>query len=188
MNSLLFDSINELAGHVGLLDALMEDVAKYSVFLLVLVAGALWFVGDRSTRATHQRMVLAAVAAVALSLFLAQAVSHLYYHARPFVERGDVRLLIGHSSDSSVPSEHASVAFAAAGAVLWLRWRLGVALLGLALLVGVARIYVGVHYPADIAAGAAIGLTLSCVVSLAGRPIIGRAQAVAQRYLPPPLG
>ena len=185
MNSLVFDAINELAGHSPAFDGLAEDVAKYGAFLLILMAVSFWFVGRSSgERDINRRVVLSAAIAGALGLVLAQTISHFYYHPRPFADRGDVIQLVSHGADSSFPSEHAVGAFAVAGSILWLRRGWGFLALGVAALVGLARIYVGIHYPADILAGAAIGLAVSYLVTLGG-PRIGRVELRARPFMPP---
>ncbi len=63
-------------------------------------------------------------------------------------------------SDFAFPSGHATRAFAAA-TLLTARfrdWRWGAALFAYAGIVAVSRIYVGVHWPADVVAGAAFGV------------------------------
>jgi len=187
VNSFLFDAINELAGHSPAFDGLAEDAARYGALLVILMAACFWFVGrSREQRAVNRTIVLSAAIAGALSLLLAQAIGHFYYHPRPFVERGDVVQLLGHAADSSFPSEHAAGAFAVAGSVFWLRRGWGLLALGVATLVGLARIYAGIHYPADILAGVAIGLAASYLVGL-GRPLLRRVELVARQFMPPPL-
>lgn len=70
------------------------------------------------------------------------------------------------------PSTHAAVAFAIAGVVVWWmprRWR--PAAWAVAAMVGVARVYVGVHYPLDVVGGAAVGVVMASVaVALFGVP------------------
>lgn len=70
------------------------------------------------------------------------------------------------TSWSSFPSDHAALFFALAAGVWWV-WRKG----GTALLFYVAaiiclpRLYVGIHYPTDILAGAAIGVGFVALLS-----------------------
>src|SRR5690625_401273 len=79
----------------------------------------------------------------------------LYFRPRPFVD-GAFTLLIYKAADSpSFRSNHAKGAFAAALAISKDR-KLGWGLMILAVLIGISRIFVGVHYPTDILAGAAI--------------------------------
>jgi undecaprenyl-diphosphatase len=185
MNSPLFDAINELAGHSAIADDLMKAAARY---LLLAIAGAVaihWAVGRRRERATNQAMVAGAVVAALLSLVLSSVIQHLYAHPRPFVERQDVVLLINHGPDPSLPSEHAVVAFALAGAVLWTRRLLvGAALLLAAVILGLARIYTGLHYPADIAAAVGVGLLTSFLVAGLAQPLILRLRTALACALP----
>lgn len=80
---------------------------------------------------------------------------------RPFVSVAHVSLLITRPASASFPSSHATTALA--GAVLlswfWPRSRRGFLLLAIA--IAFSRVYVGVHYPADVLAGAAIGTAIA---------------------------
>lgn len=77
--------------------------------------------------------------------------------------------LIAHAADVSLPSDHATAAFVialAAGAFLHRGW--GAVLLAAAAAVGLARIWVGVHYPGDILA--ALGIAVAAVAVVACTP------------------
>jgi undecaprenyl-diphosphatase len=145
-----------------------------------------WVIGTGRQRAINQAMVVGAVAAALLGLATASLIQHFYVHPRPFVDRQDVILLINHSADPSLPSEHAVVAFSLAGAALWARrLLLASGLLLAAAALGLARIYTGLHYPADIAVAAGVGLLASFLaVGLAG-PLTIRLRAAVGRALPP---
>jgi len=60
-------------------------------------------------------------------------------------------------SDYAFPSNHAVVAAAMAIALFLISWRLGVLALIATALMGVSRVYVGAHYPDDVAAGLLVG-------------------------------
>lgn len=96
----------------------------------------------------------------ALATFLADALSFLAkdatHRTRPFVAQHQIHpLYVVHSS--SFPAGHAATAFAGAVLLSVLAPRLAPAFLVLATLIGLSRIYDGVHYPTDVLAGAALG-------------------------------
>lgn len=73
----------------------------------------------------------------------------------------DPEPLMDVPATSSFPSGHTSSSFACAFVLSRLAPRLTVPLFALAALVGVSRVYVGVHYPLDVLAGAALGLLVA---------------------------
>lgn len=99
-------------------------------------------------RSEQKRMALFAVPAGLLAYALGLLVSHFYFDPRPFVV-GHFTPLIPHAPDNGFPSDHTLLVatFAVVG-MFWNR-RLGFALSGIAILVAVARVYVGLHHPID---------------------------------------
>ncbi len=65
---------------------------------------------------------------------------------------------MGREADSSFPSGHAIFVFALATGVYYYNKTLGRWLFAASVLVGVSRIFVGVHWPYDIVAGAVLGI------------------------------
>lgn len=186
MNSLLFDAINELAGHSAIADDLAKLAARYLLLAIAAAVAIHWVIGRRRERATNQAMVAGAVVAALLGLAVTSLIQHFYVHPRPFVERQDVVLLINHGPDPSLPSEHAVVAFALAGAALWSRrLLLGWGLLLAAVALGLARIYTGLHYPADIAAAVGLGLLASFLAAGLAQPLTLRLRTTLADALPP---
>jgi membrane-associated phospholipid phosphatase len=76
---------------------------------------------------------------------------------RPFLALQDVHLLVGRSGSFSMPSGHAANWFAGTMVAFLYYRRSAWFMLPIALLVSFSRIYNGVHYPADVLAGAALG-------------------------------
>lgn len=73
----------------------------------------------------------------------------------------DPEPLMDVPTTSSFPSGHASLSFACAYVISRLAPRLTVFVYVLATLIAFSRIYVGVHYPIDVLAGAVLGLVVA---------------------------
>lgn len=144
-----------------------------ALFALVAVAAATWFFA-RPGGSLRPKLAAASAGISAVVALLVNAVlGHLWYHARPFADHPkQTVLLVHHGADNSFPSDHASVAFAVAFAVLVFHRRLGIVLLAVAVGVGLDRIFVGVHYPIDVLTSVLVGLGAALVVTIPGRPYV----------------
>ncbi|WP_186438250.1 undecaprenyl-diphosphatase [Cohnella terricola] len=159
MNEQLFQAINRYAGQWDWIDDCMEWFAQDIVWVLLAIMAILWFSG----KPNHQRLTFYACLSAAITLFVAAYfISPAVNHPRPFVGH-EVNQLIPHAADPSFPSDHSILAFSLAFSVFFVLRNLGTVMLALAVLTGLARVYVGVHYPADIAGA----IVLSFLVSLA---------------------
>lgn len=76
------------------------------------------------------------------------------------------RFLLGHKRSPSFPSAHAMNSFAQAAlfSLLYRRLSVWIAAFCIAALVAFSRIYVGVHWPIDVVAGAVFGAAVGCLV------------------------
>jgi undecaprenyl-diphosphatase len=169
----LFHAINALGRH----DDTVQDTAlaynAVAIFAIVGIAGFLWFLARPHGPLKAKLAGASAAISVLLGLLLNMVAGSLWHHDRPFVDHPHrVVLLVHHVADNSFPSDHATVAFAAAFAVLAFYRRLGALLLLGAIGVALARVLVGVHYPLDVAASAVIGAASAAIVTLGGRPYV----------------
>ena len=82
---------------------------------------------------------------------------------RPFQEM-PVELLIPPPESFSFPSGHTSSSFAAASVIYRVRKSWGIAAFILAVLIGFSRLFLFVHYPTDVLAGAVLGLLVGNLV------------------------
>ncbi|MEE8194147.1 MAG: phosphatase PAP2 family protein [Dehalococcoidales bacterium] len=156
----LFLWINGLAGKSDLLDEFMKGIANDYLFVVssCLVLLALWF-GTRGIhrREENQKAVIGASASLGVATGIVSIFNLFYFRPRPFDTELPTNLLFYQPTDPSFPSNSAAVVFAIAIAILLADRKAGAFLLFLAFLHGFSRIYVGIHYPSDILAGAAIG-------------------------------
>jgi undecaprenyl-diphosphatase len=164
----LFHILNGVARHTPLMDVpvqfLMNDYLVPTTLVLALLA--LWFAGrDDSERLDLQQTVLRALVALALASIVLKLINQVYFRPRPFTFDDSVRLLFYHPSDSSMPSNAATVCFALSLAVWLQQRRWGTMMLALSVGMTLARVIGGVHYPADIVAGAWLGGASAWLVS-----------------------
>ena len=91
---------------------------------------------------------------------------------RPFEAHPQIHpLYVVHSS--SFPAGHAATAFAGAAVLAYVVPRAAPFLAFVASSIGLSRVYVGVHYPTDVLAGAAVGLAVGGIGVLALRAARG---------------
>jgi membrane-associated phospholipid phosphatase len=104
--------------------------------------------------------------AAAIAWALANLAKHAASRPRPYTVVADATLRQQPAHGSSFPSSHAAVALAVAVALVAFlpRWGAAVAIIYAAVL-GWSRIYLGVHYPLDVAAGFGIGCAVGGLVA-----------------------
>ena len=159
-------NIHSLTGHSALIDEVARLVASTFIYGIVVILGLVWVHRD------GLRVVAAFALGLVIALGIGAVLGKIWAEPRPFVADHFVPL-IAHGTDSSFPSDHLIVLGAIVGACLISARRLAMVGVALALLVAVARVYVGVHYPIDVVAGFMLGLV--CAVTVWS--VLGKAQS-----------
>jgi undecaprenyl-diphosphatase len=148
--------------HAPAIDVLMAGLSDISR------GGTIWCVLSvivallRPTRwpAAVQVMLVVAVAHLAAD-FVAKP---FFNRARPFETAAETRVYGVRPTTRSFPSGHAANAAGGAYALVRLAPEGGAIFWGLAIFVSVSRVYLGVHYPADVIGGGVLGLAVAWFV------------------------
>ena len=151
---LIFQKINSTAGLNHWCDQIMIFLAEYFMYILLL-AGViyLFFAYQKQLKGIIQ----AAVAIILSRGIVTEVIRFFYYRPRPFLTH-PVTQLFNHDISGSFPSGHMTFIFPLIALVYLKNKKLGALFIFLGALIGLARIYCGVHYPSDIAAGIIIGI------------------------------
>lgn len=120
-------------------------------------------------RKQYRRYGVLLLVALAVGYILGDLViKNLVERMRPFEALG-LTPLVPPPESFSFPSGHALSSFASAAVLLYADRRLGTVGFLLAVCIAVSRVYVCVHYPTDVVAGAVIGSAVGCLTVFAGR-------------------
>jgi len=128
--------------------------------------GAVWILGAVALFWVHRRESLLLIFGIALCALVCNLLMKpLFRRSRPFERSDEIDVLIAEPSDRSFPSGHTMASFTAAALLysVFGGWVGGFALL-LAALIAFSRLYLGVHYPSDVLAGALFGAVLGAAV------------------------
>src|SRR4051794_29738653 len=143
--------------HDGIEDPLLFYV-NVSEALFIATLAIVFLAARGAAHAAWRRASVAAVLSAGLALLAGKLISELVDRARPFVaDPHGVHLFSGHAADPGFPSDHATAAFAIAVAILLRKRGWGVVALVAATVLALGRVALGVHYPSDVLAGAALG-------------------------------
>ena len=168
---------NFMYQHDGVEDPLLFYVnASEALFVATLVV--VFLAARGAAHAAWRRASVAAVLSAGLGLAVGKVISELVDRARPFVaDPHGVHLFSGHAADPGFPSDHATAAFAIAVAILLRKRGWGIVALVAATVLSIGRVALGVHYPSDVLAGAALGA--AAAFALWWAPLRSRVDALA---------
>ena len=98
--------------------------------------------------------------AIVVELVVSESMKDIFKRKRPGESYPGIIFPYSNASGRSFPSGHTSLAFATAAsvAIQCKKWYITVPAYAYAACVGYSRMYLGVHYPSDVLAGAAVGI------------------------------
>ncbi|APX71137.1 undecaprenyl-diphosphatase [Companilactobacillus allii] len=159
----IFRLVNNMAGFSKITDDIGIVFAKYLVYALAVAMIYLWFFKRKSIR-TRKMLIMGFISCIISELIGKLIAGNIYYHRQPFAVLPHVHQLIVKNVGNSFPSDHTIVFFSIMTIFfIYSKSKAKYGYLILAVLVGISRIFVGVHYPIDVFVGASIGTIVSII-------------------------
>lgn len=159
-NISLFFLIFGFSNHSQTLDNLMIFITQNLIYLTILLMFILGFKGKMK----EKKALLLAIISIPVAILLIKGIHIFINEPRPFVNY-HFSPLTDNTQDASFPSRHATIMAVIAFAYTYFRSKWSLYFLLLMILVGISRIYVGVHYPLDVLGGFVVGI-ISLAIAL----------------------
>lgn len=156
-----FSVLNFLYGlHTPLLDSIMVFITRLGdAGILWIVSGLVMLLIPKYRRAGVCVMIALVMDFVIANLVLKPLVARI----RPYEYVDFVNLIIAEPKDFSFPSGHSFASFASSVSVFLYHKKSGAVLIAFAFLIAFSRIYLYVHFPSDVIAGAFMGTAVAFI-------------------------
>ncbi|WP_030383052.1 MULTISPECIES: phosphatase PAP2 family protein [unclassified Streptomyces] len=166
-------------------DRVMEFIGEYGLLLamVVLVLWCWWGVrrrGGDGAASSVAALVWAPLAA-GIAVLVNVPIRGFVERPRPFVDHDGLDVLVDGKNDFSFVSDHATLTMAIAVGLFVANRRFGMVGIGLALLEGFCRVYMGVHYPTDVVGGFALGTAVALLLSPVAMALLTPVVRVVER-------
>ncbi|MFD4571643.1 phosphatase PAP2 family protein [Streptomyces sp. NPDC058417] len=183
---LLYD-INGLAKDAPhWLDRIVGFVGEFGLLAAMglLLLWCWWGVRRRAGSGEEAASAVAALVwaplAAAVAVLVNVPIRGFVERPRPFLDHDGLEVLVSGKSDFSFVSDHATLTMAMGVALFVANRKFGLVGIGLGLLEGFCRVYMGVHYPTDVVGGFALGtavaLLLSPIASMLLTPLVAAVE------------
>jgi undecaprenyl-diphosphatase len=155
INTLLFALINASASPNSVVLSFARAAAVGGVYVVAIVPVGLWLIGSTRQRSA----VVATLIGVAIAMTVSLLITSLWFHPRPFMV-GVGNAFLSHAPETSFPSDHVTLVVSLGlGLIATRASALGGILVTVAgLIIGWARVYLGVHWPFDVLGSIAVAV------------------------------
>jgi undecaprenyl-diphosphatase len=147
----------------------MEYVGEYGLLIamVLLVLACWWSVRRRggTEAASSVAALIWAPLAAGLAVLVNIPIRGFVERPRPFRTHEGLDVLVSGKTDYSFVSDHATITMAIGVGLFVAHRKFGLIGIGLALLEGFCRVYMGVHYPTDVIGGFALGTAVALLLS-----------------------
>ena len=174
MDYRLYHAINQFVADHSWIGSSLSVVENWAVPVVAVATFALWLFARPGSSRKWKLACASALTSAGFGLLINQLIAQVWHRARPFADHPSAHVWGSRSHDPSFPSDHASAAFAIAFAVFFFDRLVGTVFFGAAVLIGVGRVFIGAHYPADVLAGCLVGLASAVLVARLAKPFMGR--------------
>ncbi len=158
----IFNLINGFAGKWAWLDYAAMFFAEYFEYFLFLALALFLAVNFKK----YWKMVVLALVCAGISRFVVGTIiRNLWFRPRPFVVENFIPLIDQSAKEGAFPSGHALFYFALSTIIYSYNKTAGILFYIASFLIVLARVFVGVHWPSDILAGALIGILVAWVIN-----------------------
>jgi len=164
--------VNRFARRTPWLHGILAEYAGAGLALFVVLIAVGWWLARRQSSLDRMAAVIWSGIGTLVAVAVNQPIVHAVAERRPYTSIPNALLLVGRSADYGFPSDHATMAGAVATGLLYVNRRLGVLTWCVAVLMAFSRVYVGAHYPHDVAAGLALGATVIVLGRIVVHPLL----------------
>ena len=161
LDILVLQFIRHIVGVSKVTDWLVVFFADYLIYILIAAFIYFLFKLPRASYNIKSKIRFFALATLSVILsrgILTELIRFFFFRLRPFVAFSFSPLISVAATEGSFPSGHMALIIPIALAMFTIDRKKGFWFMVLALLIGIARIAVGVHYPSDILGGIFVGL------------------------------